>query len=69
MSASPAPEGQSQWVSDEGVCSLTLQKEYKNAEGRVYWSHAITKQSLWEKPDELKVGFKAATSVLTADSF
>lgn len=34
---------------------LTQQKEYKSADGRVYWSHAQTKQSVWEKPDELKV--------------
>lgn len=33
----------------------TAQKEYKNADGRLYWSHAITKQSVWEKPDELRV--------------
>ncbi|TXT13587.1 hypothetical protein VHUM_00954 [Vanrija humicola] len=43
MSASPAPEAQSQW------------KEYKNSEGRIYWSHAVTKQSVWEKPEELRV--------------
>ncbi|WOO80939.1 Pre-mRNA-processing protein prp40 [Vanrija pseudolonga] len=42
MSASPAPEAQSQW------------KEYKNSEGRIYWSHAVTKQSVWEKPEELR---------------
>lgn len=34
--------------------------EYRNAEGRVYWSHAITKQSRWDKPDELKSPFERA---------
>ncbi|WVQ81638.1 hypothetical protein IAT38_003762 [Cryptococcus sp. DSM 104549] len=34
--------------------------EYKNAEGRAYWSHAVTKQSVWEKPDELKSAFEKA---------
>lgn len=40
---------------NQSVRQLTDQKEYKNSEGRVYWSHAVTKQSVWEKPDELKV--------------
>ncbi|KAL1410940.1 U1 snRNP protein [Vanrija albida] len=48
MSASPAPEAQSQW------------KEYKNSEGRIYWSHAVTKQSVWEKPEELRTPFERA---------
>ncbi|WVQ76586.1 hypothetical protein IAR50_006258 [Cryptococcus sp. DSM 104548] len=38
----------------------SLWSEYKNAEGRVYWSHATTKQSVWEKPDELKTAFEKA---------
>ncbi|ODN88465.1 pre-mRNA-processing factor 40 [Cryptococcus wingfieldii CBS 7118] len=38
----------------------SLWSEYKNAEGRVYWSHATTKQSVWEKPDELKTPFEKA---------
>ncbi|KAK8843487.1 hypothetical protein IAR55_007146 [Kwoniella newhampshirensis] len=49
MSASPAEATKkSQW------------SEYKNAEGRVYWSHSVTKQSVWEKPDELKTPFEKA---------
>ena len=48
MSASPATPGKSQW------------SEYKNSEGRVYWSHAATKQSVWEKPDELRTPFEKA---------
>ncbi|KAK4685027.1 pre-mRNA-processing factor 40, partial [Tremellales sp. Uapishka_1] len=48
MSASPVPTGKSSW------------SEYKNAEGRVYWSHAVTKQSVWEKPDELRTPFEKA---------
>ena len=35
-------------------------QEYKNSEGRVYWSHSVTKQSVWEKPDELKTPFETA---------
>lgn len=50
MSASPAPAGKSPW------------SEYKNSEGRVYWSHSVTKQSVWEKPDELKTPFEKAVS-------
>ncbi len=46
MSASPAPAGASDWV------------EYTNAEGRTYWSHALTKQSVWDKPDELRTPFE-----------
>ncbi len=48
MSASPATPSKSQW------------SEYKNSEGRVYWSHAVTKQSVWEKPDELRTPFEKA---------
>ncbi|KIS00130.1 pre-mRNA-processing factor 40 [Cryptococcus deuterogattii 2001/935-1] len=40
----------------------SLWSEYKNAQGRVYWSHAVTKQSVWEKPDELKTPFEKALS-------
>ena len=36
--------------------------EYKNSEGRTYWSNSITKQSVWEKPDELKTPFERAIS-------
>ncbi|WVR09199.1 hypothetical protein IAU60_006261 [Kwoniella sp. DSM 27419] len=49
MSASPADAAKkSQWST------------HKNADGRVYWSHAVTKQSVWEKPDELKTPFEKA---------
>jgi len=47
MSASPSPAASS-W------------SEYKNSEGRPYWSHNVTKQSVWEKPDELKTPFEKA---------
>ncbi|OCF44951.1 pre-mRNA-processing factor 40 [Kwoniella heveanensis CBS 569] len=51
MSATPAnATKKSQW------------SVHKNAEGRVYWSHAVTKQSVWEKPDELKTPFEKALS-------
>ncbi len=26
----------------------------------MYWSHAVTKQSVWEKPDELRTPFERA---------
>ncbi|WWC73273.1 uncharacterized protein I206_107239 [Kwoniella pini CBS 10737] len=38
----------------------SLWSEYTNSEGRKYWSHATTKQSVWEKPDELKTPFEKA---------
>ncbi|WWC91393.1 uncharacterized protein L201_006337 [Kwoniella dendrophila CBS 6074] len=38
----------------------SLWSEYTNSEGRKYWSHATTKQSVWEKPDELKSPFEKA---------
>lgn len=28
----------------------------------MYWSHSITKQSVWEKPDELRTPFEKALS-------
>ncbi|ORX38961.1 hypothetical protein BD324DRAFT_617994 [Kockovaella imperatae] len=46
MSASPAAKPQ--W------------SEHKNSEGRTYWSHSVTKQSVWEKPDELRTPFERA---------
>lgn len=57
----PGTPGESQWVrfisyaAVDPRTKLTFQREYKSADGRVYWSHALTKQSVWEKPDELKV--------------
>jgi pre-mRNA-processing factor 40 len=38
----------------------SLWSEYKNAEGRTYWSNSKTKQSVWEKPDELRTPFERA---------
>lgn len=38
----------------------TLWSEYKNSEGRTYWSNSKTKQSVWEKPDELRTPFERA---------
>jgi pre-mRNA-processing factor 40 len=40
----------------------SLWSEYKNPQGRVYWSHSQTKQSVWEKPDELQSPFERALS-------
>lgn len=58
----PGTPGESQWVSAiwaSAVDKANAQREYKSADGRVYWSHALTKQSVWEKPDELKVSWQA----------
>jgi pre-mRNA-processing factor 40 len=42
------------------LVAKSLWSEYKNPQGRVYWSHSQTKQSVWEKPDELKTAFEKA---------
>ncbi|KAF6761533.1 pre-mRNA-processing protein prp40 [Ephemerocybe angulata] len=34
--------------------------EHRNPEGRTYWFNTATKQSVWEKPDELKTAFERA---------
>ena len=34
--------------------------EYTNSEGRTYWSNSETKQSVWEKPEELQTPFERA---------
>ncbi|EPQ56799.1 hypothetical protein GLOTRDRAFT_105293 [Gloeophyllum trabeum ATCC 11539] len=34
--------------------------EHRNPEGRTYWFNAVTKESVWEKPDELKSPFERA---------
>ncbi|KAF8327188.1 uncharacterized protein EI90DRAFT_3068216 [Cantharellus anzutake] len=39
--------------------------EHRNAEGRTYWYHSATKQSSWERPDELKSPFERALSKTT----
>lgn len=38
----------------------STQREYRTDEGRLYWSHETTKQSVWEKPDDLKTPFERA---------
>ena len=53
MSASPGTPGKMKW------------SEYKNSEGRTYWSHGTTKQSVWEKPDELRTPFERALGKTT----
>ncbi len=75
MSSSPAPSSGSPWVglsfhSNHTICNanshpflsltLQLQNEYTNAEGRTYWSHSVTKQSVWDKPDDLKTPFEVS---------
>ncbi|KAH8832897.1 hypothetical protein DL96DRAFT_1704945 [Flagelloscypha sp. PMI_526] len=34
--------------------------EHTNPEGRIYWFHTGTRQSVWEKPEELKTAFEKA---------
>ncbi|KAK7056267.1 U1 snRNP protein [Paramarasmius palmivorus] len=34
--------------------------EHRNPEGRTYWFNTATKESVWEKPDELKTPFERA---------
>ncbi|KIJ55313.1 hypothetical protein M422DRAFT_199451 [Sphaerobolus stellatus SS14] len=34
--------------------------EHRNAEGRTYWYNTTTKESVWEKPDDLKSPFERA---------
>jgi pre-mRNA-processing factor 40 len=34
--------------------------EHRNTEGRTYWFNTATKQSVWEKPDDLKTPFEKA---------
>ncbi|KAF8661346.1 hypothetical protein AX16_001441 [Volvariella volvacea WC 439] len=34
--------------------------EHRNPEGRTYWFNTSTKESVWEKPDELKTPFERA---------
>lgn len=36
------------------------QHEYKAPDGRTYWSHSVTKQSRWDKPDDLKSPFEVS---------
>lgn len=39
--------------------------EHRNSEGRSYWYNAITKESVWEKPDDLKTPFERALAQTT----
>ncbi|EEB90287.1 hypothetical protein MPER_11522, partial [Moniliophthora perniciosa FA553] len=34
--------------------------EHRNPEGRTYWFNTVTRESVWEKPDELKSPFERA---------
>lgn len=35
----------------------------------MYWSHALTKQSVWEKPDELKVSYRSEAKLTIQTPF
>ncbi|KIM44621.1 hypothetical protein M413DRAFT_442582 [Hebeloma cylindrosporum] len=39
---------------------MNVWTEHRNPEGRTYWFNTGTKQSVWEKPDELKSPFERA---------
>jgi pre-mRNA-processing factor 40 len=36
------------------AASKSLWTEYTHQDGRKYYYHAVTKQTVWQKPDELK---------------
>ncbi|KAF7770901.1 hypothetical protein Agabi119p4_6875 [Agaricus bisporus var. burnettii] len=42
--------------------AMNIWTEHRNPEGRTYWFNTGTKQSVWEKPDELKSQFERALS-------
>ncbi|KAJ3516939.1 hypothetical protein NLJ89_g809 [Agrocybe chaxingu] len=39
---------------------MNIWTEHRNPEGRTYWFNTGTKQSVWEKPDDLKTPFERA---------
>ncbi|KAJ7178563.1 hypothetical protein C8R43DRAFT_913533 [Mycena crocata] len=40
--------------------TLAIWTEHRNPEGRTYWFNTGTKESVWEKPDDLKTPFERA---------
>jgi pre-mRNA-processing factor 40 len=72
MSDSPS-KAAGEWVSHALTLAILLpltqilcpaQQEYKAPDGRTYWSHSVTKQSRWDKPDDLKTPFEVSGSVI-----
>lgn len=49
-------------TSSKTAAAASPWTEYKNADGRSYWAHSVTKQSVWEKPDDLRTPFEKAMS-------
>ncbi|KAJ8694912.1 U1 snRNP protein [Pleurotus ostreatus] len=39
---------------------MTVWTEHRNPEGRTYWFNTTTRESVWEKPDDLKTPFERA---------
>ncbi|PFH51972.1 hypothetical protein AMATHDRAFT_74657 [Amanita thiersii Skay4041] len=39
---------------------VSMWTEHRNPEGRTYWFNTATKESVWEKPDDLKTPFEKA---------
>ncbi|TFK74967.1 hypothetical protein BDN72DRAFT_886082 [Pluteus cervinus] len=42
------------------MSSMGIWTEHRNPEGRTYWFNTGTKESVWEKPDDLKTPFERA---------
>jgi pre-mRNA-processing factor 40 len=47
-------------MSAISATSAAAWTEHKNTEGRTYWSNSVTRQSVWEKPEELRSPFERA---------
>ncbi|KAI3600446.1 formin binding protein, partial [Moniliophthora roreri] len=68
MAAEQEPESSASW--DFRALFTTIQvhttpdsmnwTEHRNPEGRTYWFNTVTRESVWEKPDELKSPFERA---------
>ncbi|KAL1684494.1 hypothetical protein GGG16DRAFT_119748, partial [Schizophyllum commune] len=41
---------------------MNVWTEHRNPEGRTYWFNTGTRESVWEKPDDLKTPFEKALS-------
>lgn len=52
--SSPNPEARSEWT------------EHKSSDGRIYYYNRVTRESRWEKPDELKAAEDSKRSTSSA---
>lgn len=46
---------------------MSVWTEHRNPEGRTYWFNTGTKESVWEKPDDLKTPFEVPFSLSLPD--